>query len=81
VAILAGIGLVFAFKGGSHEMIAEHLVNVPVAENTEDFLSFFTFPNFGAITNVLVWKTAAVIAIVASLETLLCVEATKWWQD
>ncbi|MFT5817346.1 MAG: MFS superfamily sulfate permease-like transporter [Lentimonas sp.] len=76
VAILAGIGLVFAFKGGSHEMIAEHLVNVPVAKNTNDFLSFFTFPNFGAITNVLVWKTAAVIAIVASLETLLCVEAT-----
>lgn len=76
VAILAGIGLVFAFKGGSHEMIAEHLVNVPVAKNTEDFLSFFTFPNFSAITNVLVWKTAAVIAIVASLETLLCVEAT-----
>ncbi|HAV26283.1 MAG TPA: hypothetical protein DCX01_08900 [Bacteroidetes bacterium] len=76
VAILAGIGLVFAFKGGSHEMIAEHLVNVPVAKNTNDFLSFFTFPNFGAITNVLVWKTAAVIAVVASLETLLCVEAT-----
>jgi len=76
VAILAGIGLVFAFKGGSHEMIAEHLVNVPVAKNTNEFLSFFTFPNFGAITNVLVWKTAAVIAIVASLETLLCVEAT-----
>ncbi|MFB1012306.1 MAG: SulP family inorganic anion transporter [Bacteroidia bacterium] len=76
VAILAGIGLVFAFKGGSHEMIAEHLVNVPVAENTNDFLSFFTFPNFGAITNILVWKTAAVIAVVASLETLLCVEAT-----
>jgi len=76
VAILAGIGLVFAFKGGSHEMIAEHLVNVPVAKNTNEFLSFFTFPNFGAITNVLVWKTATVIAIVASLETLLCVEAT-----
>ena len=76
VAILAGIGLVFAFKGGSHEMIAEHLVNVPVAKNTNEFLSFFTFPNFGAITNILVWKTAAVIAIVASLETLLCVEAT-----
>lgn len=76
VAILAGIALVFAFKGGSHEMIAEHLVNVPVAKDTNDFLSFFTLPNFGAISNILVWKTAAVIAIVASLETLLCVEAT-----
>ncbi|MEN8695959.1 MAG: SulP family inorganic anion transporter [Bacteroidia bacterium] len=76
VAIMAGIALVFAFKGGSHEMISKHLVNVPVASNTNEFLSFFTFPDFSSITNPLVWKTAAVIAIVASLETLLCVEAT-----
>lgn len=76
VAILAGIALVYAFKGGSHEMIAEHLVNVPVAESASEFLGLFTFPNFSAIVNPLVWKTAAVIAIVASLETLLCVEAT-----
>jgi MFS superfamily sulfate permease-like transporter len=76
VAILAGVALVFAFKGGSHEMVQQHLVNVPVANNTNQFLSFFTFPNFSAISSSLVWKTAAVIAIVASLETLLCVEAT-----
>ncbi len=76
VAILAGIALVFAFKDSSHEMIQEHLVNVPVANNTNEFLRFFTLPNFSAITSPLVWKTAAVIAIVASLETLLCVEAT-----
>jgi MFS superfamily sulfate permease-like transporter len=76
VAILAGITLVFAFKGGSHEMIAEHLVNVPVASSATDFFGFFTFPNFSEIGNPLVWKTAIVIAIVASLETLLCVEAT-----
>jgi len=76
VAIMAGIALVFAFKGGSHEMISEHLVNVPVASSTNEFFSFFTFPDFSSITNPLVWKTAAVIAIVASLETLLCVEAT-----
>lgn len=76
VAILAGIGLVFYFKGGSHEMIAEHLVNVPVANSASEFFGFFTFPNFTAISSGLVWKTAIVIAIVASLETLLCVEAT-----
>ncbi len=76
VAILGGIALVYVFKGGSHEMIAEHLVNVPVAESASEFFGLFTFPNFNAIVNPLVWKTAAVIAIVASLETLLCVEAT-----
>ncbi|MFB1003722.1 MAG: solute carrier family 23 protein, partial [Bacteroidia bacterium] len=76
VAIRAGVALVFSFKGGSHEMVQEHLVNVPVANNTNEFLRFFTLPNFSAITSPLVWKTAVVIAIVASLETLLCVEAT-----
>lgn len=76
VAILAGVALVFAFKGGSHEMIDAHLVNVPVASSSKDFFSFFTYPKFSEIGNVLVWKTAFVIAIVASLETLLCVEAT-----
>jgi len=36
----------------------------------------FSFPNFGAITNPEIWVVAFTIAIVASLETLLCVEAT-----
>lgn len=76
VAIIAGISLVIAFKGSGFEMIDEHLVNVPVAKNTNEFIGFFNFPNFSAIHNVLIWKTALVIAIVASLETLLCVEAT-----
>ncbi len=76
VAILAGVGLVYFFTDGPHQMIKEHLVNVPVANNANDFFNFFTLPNFSGITNPLVWKTAAVIAIVASLETLLCVEAT-----
>ena len=76
VAILAGVGLVYFFSDGPHQMIKEHLVNVPVANNANDFFNFFTLPNFSGITNPLVWKTAAVIAIVASLETLLCVEAT-----
>ena len=33
-------------------------------------------PNFGGITNPEIWVTAFTIALVASLETLLCVEAT-----
>ena len=41
-----------------------------------DFIGQFTFPDFSAITNLEVWKIAIVLAIVASLETLLCVEAT-----
>lgn len=52
------------------------LVNIPVAATTEVFFSFFSFPDFSFLGNFEVWKTAATLAIVASLETLLNLEAT-----
>jgi MFS superfamily sulfate permease-like transporter len=55
---------------------SEHLVSVPVPEDTESFLAQFSFPNFGLIGKPEIWITAFTIALVASLETLLCVEAT-----
>jgi MFS superfamily sulfate permease-like transporter len=55
---------------------AKHLVSVPIPEDTASFLAQFSFPNFSAITNPQVWITGFTIALVASLETLLCVEAT-----
>ena len=54
----------------------EHLVNVPVAENFSGFINQFELPQFGAISRPEVWVTAITIAVVASLETLLSVEAT-----
>jgi MFS superfamily sulfate permease-like transporter len=61
---------------GSDFVIAEsHLVNLPVAKNFPDFLTFFTFPDFKLILNPTVWVTAFSLAIIASLETLLAVEA------
>ena len=52
------------------------LVNIPVAASINDFTSFFTYPDFSAFTNFAVWTTALTIAIVASLETLLNIEAS-----
>lgn len=51
------------------------LVSIPVASSADEFRSFFILPDFSAITNYEVWITAATIAIVASLETLLNIEA------
>lgn len=51
------------------------LVSIPVAESVGDFASFFTFPDFKALLNFGVWSSAVTIAIVASLETLLNIEA------
>ena len=77
VAVVAGI--VFYIVTKSNEALAissSHLVSVPVPEDAASFLGQFSFPNFSAITNPEVWIVAFTIALVASLETLLCVEAT-----
>lgn len=52
------------------------LVSVPAPENLSSFLGQFSSPNFDQISNPQIWVTAFTIALVASLETLLCVEAT-----
>ncbi|GJQ57937.1 MAG: membrane protein [Candidatus Scalindua sp.] len=54
----------------------ENLVSVPVAGSISSFFSLFTFPDFSQYGNTEVYFLGATIAIVASLETLLCVEAT-----
>ncbi|SDG78802.1 SulP family inorganic anion transporter [Psychroflexus sediminis] len=53
-----------------------NLVSVPVPDNFSDFIGQFTFPDFSIITSSQVWVVGITIAIVASLETLLSVEAT-----
>jgi len=55
---------------------SNHLVSLPITNSISDFFTLFQMPNFAAINNLAVWKVALVIAIIASLETLLSVEAT-----
>lgn len=53
-----------------------HIVNVPVAGSFDDLIGFLRFPDWSQLSNQAVWVTAFTLAVVASLETLLCVEAT-----
>jgi len=77
VAVVVGVIYVFFTTGNEFwGIIPEHLVTVPVPEDATSFLAQFSFPNFGAITNPQIWVTGFTVALVASLETLLCVEAT-----
>ncbi len=77
VAVAIGIIYYVSTKGNAQFGISnEHLVSVPVPSDFDSFVGQFSFPNFGAITNPAIWVTAFTIALVASLETLLCVEAT-----
>ena len=73
------VGVIFYALTKSNDALsisASHLVSVPIPEDVGSFLNQFSFPNFKAITNTEVWIVAFTIALVASLETLLCVEAT-----
>lgn len=54
----------------------EHRVSVPLFNSAEEFFALFTLPDFSQIGNIDVFTVAITIAVVASLETLLSVEAT-----
>ncbi|MBX2842049.1 MAG: SulP family inorganic anion transporter [Flammeovirgaceae bacterium] len=77
VAVMAGIGLNLAFLNiPSLALKSDQMVNLPVPENIIGFFGQFTFPDFSQIANPQIYFVAITIAIVASLESLLCVEAT-----
>ena len=78
VVVVVGILMFNFYKNGilDFSLNAKQVVAVPVPDSISAFFGQFTFPDFSALANFEVWKIAIVIAIVASLETLLCVEAT-----
>ena len=77
VAVLVSILLneFFIQSGSSLAIIKEHLVSLPVPTTLEEFKNIIVTPDFSSISNSKVWIVAITIAIVASIETLLCVEA------
>lgn len=78
VVVVLGIIMNYMFQNGilNFSLAADQVVQLPVAENFSQFLTQFTFPDFTQLNNIEIYKVAIVMAIVASLETLLCVEAT-----
>jgi MFS superfamily sulfate permease-like transporter len=75
VVVLLGIGINEIAKLYNTALSTDHMVKLPVANNAGEFFSFFTFPNWGSLTNPEVWIVAVTLALVASLETLLSIEA------
>ncbi|MFB6306593.1 MAG: SulP family inorganic anion transporter, partial [Flavobacteriales bacterium] len=75
-AVIAGIFYDFFIgTSGTFGIPEGQLVNVPEAESLGDFISFFTFPDLSNFFRQDVWMSGIVMAIIASLETLLSVEA------
>ncbi|MGZ8558230.1 MAG: SulP family inorganic anion transporter, partial [Chitinophagaceae bacterium] len=77
IVVIVGIIIneVFKSTGSSLAISQEHLVTLPTAASFNDFIGQFTTPDFSAFTNSQVWVVGVTIAIVASIETLLCLEA------
>ena len=63
------------FANTSLQILDEHKVNIPVAADFGAFLGQFRFPDFSHLLSSEVWIVAGTLAIVASLETLLSLEA------
>ena len=78
--VVVGLGILFfnLFKTNTlpFALDAEHLVRLPVSNNLSQFIQNFYFPDFSVLSNPDVYKIGIVMAIIASVETLLCVEAT-----
>lgn len=83
VAVVTSVVIneIFRSAGSSFYVGGEHLVKLPVPESFDDIKSIAVFPDFGGFANPQVWITAATITIVASIETLLCIEASDRMDD
>lgn len=78
VVVIVGvlINQLFKMQGSELYLGDIHLVNLPIANSFSEFFGQFTIPDFSGFSNKEVWVTGVTIAAVASIETLLCIEAT-----
>ena len=83
VAVVVSIILneFFIQSGSTLAIASEHLVRLPVPTNLQEFKNIIVTPNFSSITSSKVWIVGVTIAIVASIETLLCIEASDRMDD
>lgn len=77
IVVLVGVALHVFFQrlGGPWAIGANHLVQIPVAENPTELMGLLRFPDFSQWANPAIYLAGVTIAIVASLETLLNLEA------
>jgi MFS superfamily sulfate permease-like transporter len=76
--VLAGIvgEAVLPLLSPALQLGPEHLVGLPVPGSVADIGGLFAFPDWSAMVRPDTWRVAITLGIVASLETLLSLEAT-----
>ena len=87
IVVLLGVLMQYLFGGlgGSWVIESSHLVKIPVADSFSSAIGFLTLPDFSQWANPQLYVAAFTIAVVASLETLLNLEAVDkldpWRRD
>jgi SulP family sulfate permease len=78
LAVLVGVALNagFAAFGPSLELSGDQLVTLPVITSAADLKQALFYPDWSVLTDGAIWTLAITLAVVASLETLLSLEAT-----
>lgn len=76
VVIVAAITNSFISNNDNLKLSADHLVSLPIINSFNDLKQNLFFPDFNALSNGHVWTVALTLAVVASLESLLSIEAT-----
>lgn len=75
VAVLWGVLFEILTLGGQLEIKSQHLVSLPAHQTLGDLYDHLVMPDFSYLNNPEIYTLAATIAIIASLETLLSLEA------
>jgi MFS superfamily sulfate permease-like transporter len=78
VVVILGIAInqLFALYFPALYIDQSHLVNLPVIDSTKDFFQVWMLPDFSQWGNPMIYLSAILIAVVASIETLLTLDAT-----
>lgn len=69
------LNFIFSFTGNKLQIANQHMVQIPSFSSFSDFKSALTFPDFTFLFQYKTYLVAFSISIVASLETLLSIEA------
>jgi len=77
VAVFAGLAInqLYGIIMPEWKLEGEHLVNIPLASSTSEWVGLLRFPDFSMLQSSVFWMVAVTLAIVGSIETLLSIEA------
>lgn len=79
IVVLLGVFINFGYQAfwPAQTLTHQRLVNIPAASSIDGFISLFQFPNFAMWLNPKVYLYAFLFTIIASIETLLNLEAAE----